>query len=396
MNHDFSLNDMNTHVPAPRKIPGNTPMMDAEMQELMPGRIFGGKYRLEKLAGAGGMGIVWKAWDTVGERMVALKFVPAEIRHLDDAMTRVKRTFKRIQVLNHTHICPVYGLEKDTEVGFYVVMKWLEGKSLATFIEEEKEEGKSKLENGQRISILRDVAEALDYAHARGVIHRDVKPSNIFLTFKTENKTENARENETKIRTGTETGAGIRTESETEIKSEIEDIYLIDFGLASEILETMNQYSNREINTSGTRPYMPPEQWQGKSQTAQTDQYALGVVAYELFSGKRPFQISDVEMLRLAILQDVPDSIPEVSQSVNLTILRALAKNPAERFPSCTDFVNALTQMVSASATASYSYTDTYPQGYYYPGYGTPGYGTQGYTQSGHTPQVGYTQSGYT
>ena len=103
---------------------------DAELAVLEPGQVLGGKYQLEALAGAGGMGVVWKAYDTVGERFVALKFVPKEIRHQEAAMARVKTAFQTIQELTHQHICPVYVLEQDSRFGYYVVMKWLEGKTL--------------------------------------------------------------------------------------------------------------------------------------------------------------------------------------------------------------------------------------------------------------------------
>ncbi|MDO4629959.1 MAG: SUMF1/EgtB/PvdO family nonheme iron enzyme, partial [Planctomycetia bacterium] len=291
----FTLNDLKTHAPMP--------YFDPQMLELKEGQEIG-KYRLVEKAGQGGMGVVWKAYDTVGERYVALKFVPAEIRHREDAMEQVKTVFSRIQALNHQHICPVLALEKDERLGYFVVMKWLEGQSLDKL-------ARSGIlrKNNLIIPILKAVAGALDYAHSRKVLHRDVKPSNIFVTI------ENGK---------------------------ITEVNLIDFGLASEIHNTLSQYSNREIDTSGTRPYMPPEQWQGKRQTERTDQYSLGIVAYELFAGNLPFQIPDVAMLRLAIMQDAPDEIKNVPDAVNTAIFRALAKKPEGRFSSCTEFVKAL------------------------------------------------------
>ncbi|MDO4629701.1 MAG: leucine-rich repeat protein [Planctomycetia bacterium] len=311
MNADFSLNGEKTHVPTGMGV-------DSEMLKLTAGQVVG-KYRLVEKAGEGGMGVVWKALDTIGNRYVGLKFVPAEIRYRDDAMTQMIQAFSRVQALNHTHICPVYGLEKDPALGYYVVMKWLEGLSLDKLLKTDILRDENRV-----VSILQAVAEALDYAHARNVLHRDVKPSNIFVMMQDE---------------------------------ELSDVFLIDFGLAAEIQDTLSQFSERSVNTSGTRPYMPPEQWRGEPQNARTDQYALGVVAYELFAGRRPFLISDVEMLRLSILQDVPKKIDGVSENINYAIQKALAKKPEERFSSCVEFISELKKEEEEKRDADSSYT---------------------------------------
>ncbi|MDO4628670.1 MAG: SUMF1/EgtB/PvdO family nonheme iron enzyme [Planctomycetia bacterium] len=297
-------------------LPTHTQMKysDPQMLKLKEGREIG-KYCLVEKVGEGGMGVVWKALDTVGNRYVALKFVPAEIRHREDAMEQVKTVFSRIQALNHQHICPILALEKDEQLGYFVVMKWLEGQSLDKL-------ARSWIlrKSNLIIPILKAVASALDYAHGEKVLHRDVKPSNIFVRL------ENDR---------------------------IKEVSLIDFGLASEIHTSLSQFSNRIVNTSGTRPYMPPEQWQGKRQTERTDQYSLGIVAYELFAGYLPFQIPDVAMLRLAIMQDAPEEIEDVPEAVNTAILRALAKKPEGRFSSCGEFVNALEGQVFTTSSVS-------------------------------------------
>ncbi|MDO4551672.1 MAG: serine/threonine-protein kinase, partial [Planctomycetia bacterium] len=271
--------------------------MDAELQELVSGMILAEKYRLENQAGQGGMGVVWKAFDVVGERNVALKFVPKEIRHNEDAMHQVKETFKTIQALNHQYICPVYALEKDAKFGYYVVMKWLKGMTLAEFRKQKR------FQKEMILPLLKPLAAALDYAHKQGVIHRDVKPGNIFLP---------------KSDDGT-----------------IRSVQLIDFGLASEIQVSMTFHSTSQVKTSGTMAYMPPEQWRGRTQDARTDQYALATVAYELYSGHLPFMAANTEMLRLCVLQDPPDEIKSVPAHVNSALQKALAKDRKERFPSC-------------------------------------------------------------
>ncbi|MDO4627658.1 MAG: protein kinase [Planctomycetia bacterium] len=315
MNSDLSINDLKTHAP--------TEFSDPFLLKLERGKVLSAKYRLEEKVGEGGMGVVWKAYDTVGERYVALKFVPAEIRYREEAIIQVKKTFSTIQALNHTHICPVLALEKDAVLGYYLVMKWLEGMTLA-----ELQKTGLLRENGAEIRlvlpILEAVAEALDYAHAHHVIHRDVKPSNIFVALK-QGK-----------------GTGKMTLGELMKVPEVAEVFLIDFGLATEIVETMTRFSKRKVDTSGTWPYMPPEQWKGKKQTPQTDQYALGVVAYELLAGERPFMISDVTLLRLAVMQDEPEEIRGRPESVNKALQRALAKKQTDRFPTCAEFITAL------------------------------------------------------
>ncbi|MBR0191011.1 MAG: SUMF1/EgtB/PvdO family nonheme iron enzyme [Thermoguttaceae bacterium] len=270
---------------------------DFQLRELTPGLTLCEKYRLEKEAGAGGMGIVWKAWDLIGERWVALKFIPPEIRHSESAMAQVKTVFQTVQALNHQNIGPVYGLEKDETFGYFIVKKWLDGQTL----------DEMKLPPERIPEVLAKVADALDYAHSKRVMHRDVKPSNIFI----------------------ETNG---------------DVLLIDFGLAAEIQNSISQNtSSTACRTSGTRPYMAPEQWRGQFQDGQTDQYALGVVAYQLYSGRLPFQIHDVAILRMAVLQDQPEPIKNIPPNMNAAIMCALSKDRKDRFATCREFINALT-----------------------------------------------------
>jgi len=103
---------------------------NGQAEPLAPGQILEGRYRLESYAGRGGMGEVWKAYDQTAERFVALKFVPRDIQRFEDAVLSVKEAFQTIQEISHQSICPVYTLENNPYHGYYVVMKWLEGKTL--------------------------------------------------------------------------------------------------------------------------------------------------------------------------------------------------------------------------------------------------------------------------
>ena len=142
----------------------------------------------------------------------------------------------------------------------------------------------------------------------KGVIHRDIKPSNIFLVKSTD-----------KIH-----------------------VQIIDFGLADEIKTSLCRTSQVLIEISGTRPYMAPEQWRGRPQSAPADRYSLAVMAYELLSGHLPFEGSDTEMLRLAVMNDKPEPIPTISESANAGLLKGLAKDTIDWFSSCSKFTAVL------------------------------------------------------
>ena len=209
-----------------------------------------GNFELKFMVGRGGMGEVWKARDIKGERFVVLKLVPREIQHAAEEMARVKITFQRIQHLQHQHICPVYGLDEDSRFGWYVWMKYINGQTLSAYRNTHAATHHGVFSLEQVVKVLRPVAEALDYAHIHKVLHRDVKPQNILVI------------------------------------GEAEDIQVVDFGLAAEIRTSTSRISQVQMDTSGTRPYMAPEQWRGQRQDARTDQYALAAVAYELISGR--------------------------------------------------------------------------------------------------------------
>ena len=278
-----------------------------EHADLRPGVVIG-NFELQVKLGRGGMGEVWKAWDAKAERVVVLKLVPPELQHAGEEMARVKVTFHRVHALQHQHICPVYLLDEDRRFGWYLVMKYLDGQTLsayrATYV---ARHGSFPLE--QVIKVLRPVAEALDYAHEQKVIHRDVKPQNILVV------------------------------------GDAEDVQIVDFGLAAEIRTTAGRVSQQQMDTSGTRPYMAPEQWKGQPQDAHTDQYALAVVAYELICGRLPFESEDLEILRLCVLNDPPEAIVGQTTSLNRALTLGLAKRREERFATCREFVESLANL---------------------------------------------------
>jgi len=276
---------------------------------LEPGTLLANRYRLLQQIGRGGMGVVWSAEEKQAGRKVVLKFVPHDLKNFETAVAQLKESFKKIHELHHQHICPTYTLEEDNHLGYYLVMKWLNGETLDQYIERTAGR-KQPLPFEETLRILRPVAGALDYAHTKRIIHRDIKPSNIFIVL--------------------------------DDKKTFRDVQVIDFGLASEIRSSLTRVSQVRFDTSGTRPYMAPEQWRGRKQSAATDQYALAVTAYELLAGHLPFDVGDLGMLRMAVMNDPPVPLQNMPYHVNAALLKALAKDGGERFECCTDFIEAL------------------------------------------------------
>ena len=280
---------------------------DEPTASLEAGTTLTGKYRLIEEIGRGGMGVVWAAEEMTAQRTVlrkvVLKFVPPDVKKFEEAVAQLRTSFQKIHELHHQHICPVLTLDEEPDIGYFHVMKWLGGETLDQYI------GKTVGENQplpleEALRFLRPIAEALDYVHSKRIIHRDVKTSNIFV--------------------------------ELDDTRTVQGIQLIDFGLASEIGGALSR------GVTGTPSHMPPEQWKGRPQSGQTDQYALAVVAYKLLSGHLPFDIDDEAKLRLAVMQDSPEPIESMPKHVNAALLKALAKDAAKRFGNCVEFVQSI------------------------------------------------------
>ncbi|MDR1963543.1 MAG: protein kinase [Planctomycetaceae bacterium] len=287
--------------------PNATEYFDVSAREpsaFSAGFLLGGNFRLEKQLGRGGMGEAWKAFDETAERNVVLKFVPKEIQHVKEAMDSVKESFKKVHALQHQHVCPVYGLFTDPQHGLYLVMKYVEGMPLDEY-KRKYIEKHGQMTFTDIVQILWGIAKGLDYAHEKKVIHRDIKPQNIMV-------------------------------------SKTDGVQIIDFGLAEEIRTSMVKFSEVQMDVAGTRPYMAPEQWQGKYQDAKTDQYALAVTAYEMFSGHVPFMGSDVGILRECVLHDEPEPIPGIPDYVNVALIKALSKKREDRYLNCKAFIKAM------------------------------------------------------
>ncbi|MCR5165513.1 MAG: SUMF1/EgtB/PvdO family nonheme iron enzyme [Thermoguttaceae bacterium] len=282
------------------------------MAELTPGLILCNDYELVEPIGKGGMGAIWRAKDLPGNRDVALKFVPRDVQNFESEMDRVEDVFGVIHALQHQNICPLYAMKNSgNEFGFFLVMKFIPGLPLGKFARKIRHQT-GDFTVAQLVSVLRPIAAALDYAHTRRppVIHRDIKPANILVI--------------------------------TDDDLRVLDVQLIDFGLAATFRASLTRVSQVKLNTSGTRPYMAPEQWDGVYQNAATDQYALGITAYELLSGRFPFESDDFAILEKCVKTAPVPPIETLSAKQNAVLRRALAKTRDERFPTCAAFIEAL------------------------------------------------------
>ena len=261
-----------------------------------------GRYAVLSQLGRGGMGVVYRCMDTVGGVEVAVKGLPPEVSHDSDSMEDIRENFQLVSALRHQAIVGIRTLEADKSTGdFYLVMDLASGMSLHRWLK--RRSGPEFFE--KKLSVLAEVASALDYAHGQKIMHRDIKPENVMIDAE-------------------------------------DHPHVLDFGLASQIRTSMSRVSMLPRSMSGTPTYKSPEQWRGHPQYATSDQYALGVMAYEMIAGYLPFDNDDVNMLRMAVLNEAVPAVPDVPSHVNAALARALSKNPDERFATCSDFVTAL------------------------------------------------------
>ena len=259
-----------------------------------------GPYRIIEPVGRGGMASVFKAYEASLDRYVALKVLPPEFLHDPTFAERFRREAQTVARLEHPQIIPIFAYDIDAQTGTpWMAMRLISGGSLSQRIK------RGRLEPAESARILEDVADALDYAHGAGVIHRDVKPQNVLLD-----------------------DAG--------------RVYLADFGIAKMVESTAHMTQTGMI--TGTPQYMAPEQALGKSIDKSIDIYALGIVAYELFTGRVPFSAdTPVAVLMKQASEPMPlPPVSEVREEVTRAILRATAKDPAARWPSASAFARAI------------------------------------------------------
>ena len=257
-----------------------------------------GRYRLVELLGRGGMGEVWRAYDTVTDRIVAVKVLPARFGDNPEFQERFRREAHAASRLNSPHVIPIHTFG-EIDGRLYVDMRLIEGRNLQTVLAD------GPLEPTRAVRIIDGVAKALHAAHKVGLVHRDVKPSNILL-------------------------------------DDDDFPYLIDFGIARAAAET---HLTSTGNTIGTFQYMAPERFGTGQEDARADIYALACVLYECLTGRPPFAGDSVERLVAAHLSTPPpqpsSSQPEVPAQFDNVIASGMAKDPDQRYASTVDLANA-------------------------------------------------------
>ena len=319
-------------------------------------------YDLLRKLGGGGFGVVYLAKDSNSGVEVALKTLHPLLKTNAEEMDALREKFALVSRLTHTNIAKALVLHPVRDVNIWdetarkemrlspgdsvMVMDYAPGVTLSRW-RRQFPDGIVPLDLA--LEIARQVASALDYAHGERIVHRDIKPGNIMV------ETLRAAEGLTVERSDGRTVAASDPQTlgpsdrQTRIRARI-----LDFGLAAEIRSSMSRVSTEQGDTSGTRPYMAPEQWLGKKQDGRTDQYALACVLYEMLSGAPPFagvfETGDPMIMKDAVVRDAPEELEGVSPAVNAALLRALAKTPKERFPSCAEFVGSCLAQSSQSA----------------------------------------------
>lgn len=260
-----------------------------------------GRYRIVKELGQGNMGVVYQAHDPKIDRMVALKVLRPDRVTSDAFVARFLKEARAIGRLCHPRIVTVYDVGEDHGT-VYIAMEYLQGEPLDAVMQ------KGRLTVPQSIDVVCQVAEALDYAHQQGIVHRDIKPSNIILT---------------------------RNQS----------VRLTDFGIAR-IEDTTAGYQTQAGEILGTPMYMSPEQVMGKTADGRSDLYSVGVVLYEMITGKRPFTGNNLAAIFRSITHDVPEqpfSIdPFISRSLSDVVMKSLSRSPDDRFQSGKALADAL------------------------------------------------------
>jgi eukaryotic-like serine/threonine-protein kinase len=288
-----------------------------------------GRYQIQKMIGAGGMGEVYLAMDTMLNRTVALKFLPKELESRERVVKRFLREAQATARLAHPNIATLYGIEEH-EGRYFILMEYIQGDPLSRLMRRERLKVKNVLIYAEQI------ADALAEAHEHGVLHRDIKPGNIMITRK-------------------------------------QKVKVLDFGLAKFIGqesdlsgsgggELLGEDLTRDGMLVGTPRYMAPEQILGKAVDVRSDIFAFGIILYEMLAGRHPFKVENNAQLIVAITTQSPpplrDFNPEMPEELIEVVMKALAKSPQARYQTIgqmRDELRALSAQLYADGYFEYS-----------------------------------------
>jgi WD40 repeat protein/serine/threonine protein kinase len=309
-------------------------------------------YRIESMLGRGGQGVVYLAEHTHLGRKVALKLLSPEMAAEPEFRSRFVSESRIAASLDHPNILDVYdGGESDGEL--YVAVRLVGGSDLAAILSEQ-----GRLSPDRALDVLEPVAAALDFAHAHGLVHRDVKPGNVLIEPPTPER-------------------------------DHEGIFLADFGLTKRVSVDSSEPQPADASASGPAPtaaepapspspgpqgpvtqagfflgtpeFAAPEQVRGEPLTGAADQYALACVLFQCLTGELPFERDSIELLLIAHATEPPPSLrsrrPELPERLDEVVARGMAKEPAARYPSCTAFIRAARQVLRESPKVFISYS---------------------------------------
>jgi len=264
-------------------------------------------YRITSLLGGGGMGVVYRAEDLNLGRTVALKFLPPELTRDAEAKLRFEREARAASLLDHPNICTIFDFgDANGDGQMYMAMPCYDGESLAETID------RGPVSVDEAVRIIEQIARGLGKAHAAGIVHRDIKPANVMIT-----------------------ADGI--------------VKILDFGLAKLAVASNITKSH---TTMGTAAYMAPEQIRGEPVGPQADIWSLGIVLFELLTGRRPFRGEYAEALTYAILNEQPASLPGKPE-LDRVYKRMLRKDPMQRYQTADEVLADLEPFKAGSISSS-------------------------------------------
>ena len=279
------------------------------------GKRLDGRYEIHEIIGVGGMSVVYKAYDNVDDRIVAVKILKDEFINDDDFVRRFKNESKAIAVLSHPNIVKVYDVSFGNKLQ-YIVMEYVDGITLKEYIQKQ-----GLIAWNDAVFIVTQILRALQHAHDKGIVHRDIKPQNIIL-----------------LPSG--------------------NIKVTDFGIA--------RFSRTETktlteNAIGSVHYISPEQAKGEFTDERADIYSLGVVFYELLAGRVPFESDSAVSVALMQINDEPRRLKDINPDIPLGIeqicIHAMQKNPLDRYQTATEMLLDLEDVIkNPNATFDYSY----------------------------------------
>lgn len=261
------------------------------------GKRLDGRYEIQEVIGVGGMAVVYKAYDSIDDRIVSVKILKDEYLKNEEFLRRFKNESKAISILSHPNIVKVYNVNYGDRLQ-YIVMEYIEGITLKEYIEQQ-----GRLGIKETIHFTVQILRALQHAHDKGIIHRDIKPQNILL-----------------LSNGT--------------------IKVTDFGIARLTASDTKTMTDSAI---GSVHYISPEQARGSKIDERTDIYSVGVVMYEMLTGKLPFVSENSVSVALMQLQEDPVSIreinPNIPEGLEQIVNKAMAKNPRERYQAASSML---------------------------------------------------------